>query len=158
MLPNAPTKAVRITSANFQHSNGCTPSAQQLRKGKRAAGSYTREIKTQHVKLIIGLLVRGTKPFCKLLRSIMGELYPPGYAIHARDLANMRFRCKRIISTRGSDADQLFGDLDRAQIDFLLPATTALVDGRAVELPLDQLPPEFISEATRSASDILKVF
>ena len=92
-------KRVKITkSSNYQHSNGCLPSPDQLAVETRKAGTFTVAIHEARIKSILAAVATNVnKVDTPLLREMIKPLFPPGTSLDSKLIFNFRTKIRRML-------------------------------------------------------------
>ncbi|KAG7373486.1 hypothetical protein IV203_034210 [Nitzschia inconspicua] len=92
-------KRVKITKAsNYQHSNGCLPSREQLAMETRKTGSFPVAIHETRIKTILAAVSTNVKVSTPLLRGLMQPMFPPGTALDSQFIFNFRDQEDELLS------------------------------------------------------------
>lgn len=93
----------KIVSANFTHTNGCTPGAEQLVDAQRRSGYYMKTVLHKaKLETLITLQERAGYITPQLLRSMLEPLLPRQTAISCDMLNNVRLKLNRLVTERAS--------------------------------------------------------
>lgn len=142
---NAPDTAIRITSCNYYHSNGCMPGMDQLVQQKKRSGVYSSKCLTRdNLSNLINFLSLGPLP-TNTIRKAMKQFLPPSLGVTATDVFNLRIRVQKYIDTGSTPSiDEAQGIVDTLQ------------SAKGEFLPLDQQNPSFLDEASRLSKSLLR--
>ena len=90
-------KQIKITACDLMHSNGCFPCNSQLAVEKRKSGVVVASLHEARIKAIITVIRTETRVPVATLREMIRPLYPPGTALDAQLIFNLRLKIKRMI-------------------------------------------------------------
>ncbi|KAG7339131.1 hypothetical protein IV203_020074 [Nitzschia inconspicua] len=91
-------KRVKITKAsNYQHSNGCLTSRDQLAIETRKAGNFQVATHETRIKTILAAVSTNVKVSTPLLRGLMQPMFPQGTALDAQFIFNFRVRIRQML-------------------------------------------------------------
>lgn len=92
-------KSVRVSKANFLHSDGCRPSSQQLLRQHVVSGTFTRKNVSQHsIGALLNMMRYQDHVDSKTIRNILKEILPEEQKVDAALIANVRSRAKIIVN------------------------------------------------------------
>ena len=94
MVTNPSEKYIRITSMHLEHTNGCIPSAQQLRVARRRSGTPTRAIPMNALKHIVQLLGDNERIPYSLVRKIIKPYFPSDWNMDSSVICNFLLKCR----------------------------------------------------------------
>jgi hypothetical protein len=83
---------VRITKLNLEHGDECIPGLKEQRMAKKSTGRIFGALELQKLDSVVQIIADGNVS-TKQLRSMLKDHIPPGYAITADDVRNIRVRC-----------------------------------------------------------------
>jgi hypothetical protein len=89
------TKQIKVTAVNFNHSNGCTPSAPQLLLVNKMSGLYTRNVDWTRLFHLLSYQKSITPAFMRLE---IQQLLPCGVAVDSDMLYNVKLKHKRMMA------------------------------------------------------------
>ena len=87
-------QSIRITSMILNHTNGCTPSKQQLRVARRRSGTYTRAIPMNALKEVINLLGEKERLPHHFVRKILKPYLPGDWNMDSVAICNFLVKCR----------------------------------------------------------------
>ena len=97
-------KSVRITKAEYLHSNGCRPSSQQLSKHHVVSGTFTRKnVSHKSIESLLNMMRYSDHVEAKTIRNILKEILPEEQKVDAALIANVRARAKLMLSQMEKD-------------------------------------------------------
>jgi hypothetical protein len=88
-------KPIKVTAVNFNHSNGCTPSAPQLLLVNKMSGLYTRNVDWTRLFRMLDYQTSMTPAFMRLE---IQQLVPCGVSVDSAMLYNVKMKHKRMTS------------------------------------------------------------
>jgi len=125
---------------NLDHTNGCSPSKQQLRVARRRSGTYTRAIPMNALKDVINLLGEKERLPYRFVRKILKPYLPGDWNMDSVAICNFLVKC-RIFKQEMEKRN------DRLIIEKELPGWIQMANTDPVD---------FVSKASRVAAEMLR--
>ena len=138
-IPSSADYYLRITSFSLDHTNGCTPSKQQLRLSRRRSGSYTRNIPMNALKERVLLLGDRERVPYSLVRKLLKPFFPDDWVMDSASICNFLVKCRYF-------KQELERRNDTLSISKDVPGWIQMANTD---------PADFVSKASRYASEML---
>lgn len=105
---NQENKSLKINQSSiYRHDNGCLPSRSQYVTEKRKAGVYTKSIQESQIKSILTLLKTGERVPPRIMRKLLGPLFPGGCPLDCQFLYNFHLKAQKLLAAKGGEVDNM---------------------------------------------------